>query len=169
MWETTRLVSVVLPSGRRLAGIDFALQKDITMADGTVMKKGKKYFTFDEANALVNERKLPFLETVPTEDEFYQAISMFRPADGDTHTAAEILGEALDFKLNGWIVPGDMDRYNADPENFTDVKCLGDCGCYLSDTECCKGVSVLCLGADGYVGVECGGKGYGFSLRSVLY
>ena len=169
-----RFINVAIPNGRFLAGADMVLPEDIKMSDGTVMKKGKRYFTFDELAALQSEHKMPYGAVVPTEDEFYQIVSnvikYIRCNYGyDGCTAVEVLEQSLGFGMNGWIDAEDMDRYNADPEGFTDVKYVGDCGCYLSDSEGHLGVAILSLAADGNVSVEYGARGCGFSFRPVTY
>lgn len=175
MSKVRRLISVGLPSGLRLSGQDMVLEEDIKLFDGTVMKKGKKYFTYDEIMALDAEGKLPHDAVVPTSDELDQVIDKVisrirRNYGGEGHTEVEMLEQALGYGLNGWIEPRDMERYNADPENFDGVCHVGVCGCYLSDSVTQEGVSILFLcGDDGSVCVECGGREYGFSFHAVTY
>lgn len=100
-----------------LAPEDFVLEEDFKLKDGTILKKGKRYFTYDEAMALEKELFEPNGWRLPTVEEFmilYVAYGLNENGEDDP----KALHEALKLETQGYITTNDMDEYNNDPENF---------------------------------------------------
>ena len=115
----------ILAVGLKWAPENLIIPEDITLKDGTVLRKGKRFFSWYEAIALAAENKLPKGWRLPTADELRQL---------HDKTGLKFIIRTLSLGLNGWIASSNMDEYNADPENFADLHGQGSYGLYWSST-----------------------------------
>lgn len=104
-------------SSVKLAPEDFVLKADFRLSDGIILKKGKRYFTYDEAMALEKELLEPNGWRLPTTQEFMLLYAAYG-LDENGQDDPKALREALKFEPQGYIDSDDMDEYNEAPENF---------------------------------------------------
>ena len=148
----------------RACGITFApedlvLDEDVTLKDGTILKKGKKYFSWYEATALAAEGQLPKGWRLPTAKELRKLRDK---------VSLERIKKILRFGLNGYVISRKMDEYNDDPEHFENIHGQEVDGYYWSGTECCADYAYeFEFYKDGYTDVDSDYKHHGFSIRCV--
>ena len=108
--------AIVTSSGLYIAREDYYIAKDITLADGTIFRKGKKFFTLDELLLLREAGEFPKGWDIPNECELANIAREFGVKDGIRHP--HYLMTSLGLGLEGTPVNGDgYDLYNLDPAN----------------------------------------------------
>ena len=119
-WNTHSIVAFqndLIDSEIKLAPEDFVLKKDFRLKDGTILKKGKRYFTYDEAMALEEELFEPNGWRLPTIQEFMLLHAIYG-LDENGQDNPKALHKDLQLEPQGYISSSDMDEYNEDPENY---------------------------------------------------
>lgn len=99
-----------------IAPTDFVLPCDFRLKDGTVLKRGKRFFTYDEAMALEEQLFKPNGWRLPSKAEFVMLYGAYGIDDDGGDDANNLMSE-MKLEANGWISSEDMDDYNEDPEN----------------------------------------------------
>lgn len=166
-----------------IASADLYLTKDIVMPDGTVYRRGKKYFSYPEALNIIgfmnyqNVTKnsvYDYLYDLPTSEEYKQIIGRFGFKDGILHSYHLATGLGLGFYGSIGIIRT-LDEYNQSPQDFIYEQALGygATGHYL-----CKGVDeyegragALCMrscGAPNFMqDIVDDGANVGYSVRLI--
>lgn len=108
--------AIATSSGLYIAREDYCIVKDITLADGTTFKKGKKFFTLRELLLLREAGEFPKGWDIPNGCELIDIVREFGEKDGARHP--HYLIASLGLELKGTPVNGDnYDMYNSDPAN----------------------------------------------------
>ena len=121
------MTSLWMENGRKtragvvVAPVNFMLREDIILTDVgeqaasgevTILRKGKEFFTYDEAIALQEQGEFPAGWRLPTVEEAQALMKEFPPKDADS-PSSNIVDE-LRLELCGYVYPN-MNEYNEDP------------------------------------------------------
>lgn len=110
-FDNWRKKSLSLTNNITLASEDFVLPIDFELKDGTVMKKGKRYFTYDEAMALEKELFKPNGWRLPETKEF-MTLHAYYGLDDNSQDNVAALYSTLRLEATGWIDYRGMKKYN---------------------------------------------------------
>ena len=104
----------VAKNGLRIAPENYRVDKDVTIGNGTVIKKGKEFFTLSELFTLRSAGALPEGWDIPTKQELHDIADEFGILDGCRHT--HHLMTSLGISLMGTPLGGESYvRYNKNP------------------------------------------------------
>lgn len=156
---------------KQITSEDFVLPCDYQLKDGTVLKKGKRYFTFDEAKALEEQLFKPNGWELPTVKDFMILHATYG-LDKNGRDDPKALHKALNLDCNGFISSSNMEKYNKDPENFEKnggtVSNRTTNGHWWSSYASSSTYGYYLVTASGYVNSQSSDyRGYGFSIRCV--
>lgn len=159
-----------------LAPEDFVLKADFKLKDDTILKKGKRYFTYDEAMALEEELFKPNGWRLPTTREFMLLHATYG-VDENGKNDAKAFYEVLNLEPQGYIRSNGMDEYNKNPENFeknggTVLNRATDG--YWWSRNASSATDANCLSTDishlgGVYARDSNYRGCGYSVRCVIY
>lgn len=112
----------VSKNGLYIAPENYRVDKDVTIGNGTVIKKGKEFFTLLDLFALRSAGALPEGWDIPTKQELQDIADEFGIVEGCRH--AHHLMESLGLSLRGTPLGAEsFKRYNENPRAG---------GCYIT-------------------------------------
>ena len=106
--------AITTSNGLYIARENFSITEDTILPDGTVFKKGKKFFTMSELLLLKNAGKFPKGWDIPNGGELIDIAREFGTKNGIRHP--HYLIASLGLELEGTLLNGEnFDEYNKDP------------------------------------------------------
>lgn len=106
-WDNNK---IYLVNNINLAPEDFVLPVDFKLKDGTVLRKGRQYFTYDEAMALEEELFKPHGWRLPEVREFVMLYGAYG-IDKEGNDDAKSFHENLHLELTGWVSDDAIEKY----------------------------------------------------------
>lgn len=106
-WDDNK---INLVNNINLAPEDFVLPVDFKLKDGTVLRKGRQYFTYDEAMALEEELFKPHGWRLPESREFVMLYGAYG-IDKDGKDDVKSFHKNLHLELTGWVPDDVIEKY----------------------------------------------------------
>lgn len=170
-FDNWRKKSLSLTNNITLASEDFVLPVDFELKDGTVMKKDRRYFTYDEAMALEKELFKPNGWRLPETKEF-MILHAYYGLDDNGQDNVAALYSTLRLEATGWIDYRDMKKHNLALNEYGTVVRRTTNGNWwsrnASTTTDANYLNTHISSNTGYVYAQHSAyRGYGFSIRCV--